>query len=326
MDRALRRRAILKARRSPPLPSRIQAEAEARTRIARKVRNQLRRMRPVTLVAPRWSAASSFMEELEADLGPSHICRVVNARGLASRAEMESWNFILHAINTLSADGADTRPVPVVVDRRGFLIAAEQGLKAASQETLPAALMIQSAEQLRLEVLEDLGTVWMGQEGRHTALLVAASVATPALGMTGGPWIELEDYTEAEAARYFVTRAGKIPSNALAEAVAFSGGIPSLVEEMAGKLATDGWPSHIEGWWKMLGPLAEDLRAAVQVALASPDLAERFFTLRDGRARAEEPRDQTLLLSGLIRRARTVGAARVQIRAACLAMLAEPVE
>ena len=124
----------------------------------------------------------------------------------------------------------------------------------------------------------------------------------------------------------FWSQAGPTPAVVLDQAVRFSGGIPALVETMGEWLARDGWPANAEGWWRALGSLGEDLKAAVQVALASPDLAERFFILSDGRPRAEEPRDMTLLLSGLIRRVRTVGAPRVQIRAQALAALAEPIE
>lgn len=325
MEKSTRRYTTKQHHRAQPVDVQLlREESFHRGRVARKVRSYLRQLRPVALVAPRWSAPATFLEEIAAQLSPALRCRTASARSVLGRSEAEAWNFVLHALNTMVFSGNHLRPLPMVMDRRGFCSAVEWVLQEASQEDEPTALLLQNAENLPLAVLEDLGRVWMAQETQnHCTLLVAASVATPALTLTEGPWIELEDYTAQETLNRLYAIAGTLPADVMLEAVQFSGGVPAIVDTMATSLAAGIWPTRAQGWWATLGILEDDLRAAVQVALASPDLAERFFVLRDGRIRAEEPRDRTLLLSGLIRRVRSPGVARVQMRAPAFASLAE---
>ena len=325
VNRVQRRRMILQSRGAPiefgQLPQ------EARSRVARKVRCYLMQLRAVALVAPRWSDPSTFLEEIAADLFPAIRCQIVSARSMVGRTEREAWNFLLHALNHLSFEGADTRPVPMVIDERGFETAVEQALYLASQEDIPTALVIQNAEHLPVQTLEMLGRKWVSQQTfNRCTLLVSASVATPALSLTEGPWIELEDFTEQESIRRLQQRSGTAPQELIRSAARFSGGIPSLVDVIADSLRQNRWPTSRGGWIEVLGEFTDELKAAVQVALASTDLADRLHRLEDGRQWAMEPGDRTLLLSGLLRRMRAGGAPRVQIRAPALAQMAGVLE
>jgi hypothetical protein len=261
VNRVQRRRMILQSRGAPiefgQLPQ------EARSRVARKVRCYLMQLRAVALVAPRWSDPSTFLQEIADDLFPAIRCQIISARSMVGRTEREAWNFLLHALNHLSFEGADTRPVPMVIDERGFETAVEQALYLASQEDIPTALVIQNAEHLPVQTLEMLGRKWVSQQTfNRCTLLVSASVATPALSLTEGPWIELEDFTEQESIRRLQQRSGTAPQELIRSAARFSGGIPSLVDVIADSLRQNRWPTSRGGWIEVLGEFTEELKAA----------------------------------------------------------------
>lgn len=289
----------------------------SRERLARKVRNMMRQCRPITLITPRWSGVEGFLDTVLPSLSGLEI-ETISTPNLVGKAPVEAWNFLLQALCSLTSEAA-----PIVLEQRAFQAETRRILAH-----IPAyrGLALLGAERLPMPALLDLSQLW--GTSSTSPLLISSSLQTPALEPLMGEaeasgWVVLDDYSEAETATLIQRRAGLLPPDLLSYAVRFTGGVPALVEAVAAGLAVH-WPKTQSGWWASLGPLGEDLKAAIEVSLASPDLAERLFMLRDGRQRAMEARDQSLLLSGLLRQARAAGPARVQLRAQALAFLAAP--
>ncbi len=307
-----------------------QSEAAIRARTARRVRTSLRRLETVSLLTPRWTAPQAFLEDLALDLAvgePGLGCRTVSFRPLVGRPPVEAWNFLLRVLADLGAEGWQSRPLPLVVDRRGFYNAAERLLDVAHEEApYRVALLGHSCEQLPVEVLEDLALVWAryaerARESRRCTVLLATSVDSPALDVGGAVRVDLCDLGEAEAALSLVAHVGEIPPLLLERAARFSGGVPALVEALGQGVGSSAFPSLPEELLRAMGSVGEDLRASVQAALTNPDAADRLYQLMPGEPLEEEPAiDRELLMAGLLRRTRGVGEARVELRTAAIAI------
>ncbi len=299
-------------------------EAAIRGRTARRVRTNLRRLEPVAMLTPRWTAPQGFLEDLALDLAvgePSVGCRTVSFRPLLGRAPAEAWNFLLRVIADLAGAGWQTRPLPLVVDRRGFYNAAEMLLDEAHEEApYPVALLGHSCEHLPVEVLEDLALVWAryaerARESRRCTVLLAGSVDSPALDVGGAVRVELCDFAEAEAAASLVMHVGAVPGRLLERAARFSGGVPAFVEALGKGAGSGAFPVLPEEMLRTMGSVGDDLRASLQTALTNPDAAERLYQLMPGEPLVEEPSvDRELLMAGLLRRSRGVGEPRVELR------------
>ncbi len=346
MDRSERRRIVLAGRRATSVAPEQAAMALApRSRLARRIRGHIRRLEPVAMLTPRWSAPQEFLEDLALDLAvgePEIGCRTVSFRPLLGRPAAEARNFLLRVFSELTGGEWGARAVPMVCDRWGFHHAAEQLLDAAQERArCPMALLAHGAEHLTVEILEDLTHVWTAYaertrgESRCTVLL-AGSVDTPALSVDGAARIDLTDFGEAEAAASLVLQlAERDPgigeralgeraepdAGAVARAVRFSGGVPAIVQALARGEASGGrFPASPTQYLRAMGPLAEDLRGAVEIALLSPASAERLHDLRDGRPRRQEVEvDRGLLMSGLLRPVRQIGGPHVALRSPALA-------
>jgi hypothetical protein len=333
MHRCDRRRALLTGRREASFdPEQLRMESAPRARLARRIRGHLRRLEPVAMLTPRWSAPQSFLEDVALELAvgePEIGCRTVSFRPLMGRSTPEAWNFLLRVLGDL-VGGEAPRIAPMVCDRRGFHNAVEMLFGRVQEESdYPVALLAHGAEHLPVEVLEDLCRVWARYvedvaNDRRCTLLLAGSVETPALEVGPGSRIDLADFGELEAAESLVTRLGASDPMRVAWAARFSGGVPAIVQALAnGVSGTDELPLSPAEMLRVVGPLGDELRGAVQSALTLPDTAERLHFLLDGQPRREEPTvDATLLLSGVIRRVRRAGGAHVALRSPAIASVA----
>ncbi len=305
-------------------PETAHAESAIRARTGRRVRANLRRLEPVAMLTPRWTAPQGFLEDIALDLAvgePAVGCRTVSFRPLMGRANAEAWNFILRVLADLASPGWQQRPLPMVVDRRGFYHASEQLLDEAHLDApYPVALLGHSCEHLPVEVLEDLALVWAryaerARGERRCTVLLAGSVDSPALDVGGAVKVELSDLGEGEAAASLVMQVGAIPPRILQKAARFSGGVPALVEALGQGAGPGVFPSMPEDMLRAMGPVGDDLRAAVQSVMTSPEAAERLYELLPGEPLVEEPMvDRELMMAGLLRRARTPGEVRVELR------------
>lgn len=332
LHRTARRLALWQAKQGTVVDAdQVWQESAIRARAARRVRTNLRRLEPVAMLTPRWSAPQNFLEDIALDLAvgePSVGCRTVSFRPLLGRSNPEAWNFILRVLAELGSINWQQRPLPMVVDRRGFYYASERLLDEAHEESpYPVALLAHSCEHLPVDVLEDIALVWAryserARADRRCTVLLAGSVDTPALDVGGAARMELTDFHECEAAAALVMHVGAIPPRLLEKAAQFSGGVPDIVRALGEGVADGVFPSQPEDMLRMMGPVTEDLRQAVQGAMATPDTADRLMHLMLGEPLIEEPMvDRGLLMAGLLRRTRGVGEPRVELRSAAFAAL-----
>jgi hypothetical protein len=331
MHRFERRRPLLRGRREASFArEQLRVEGAPRARLARRIRGHLRRLEPVALLAPRWSAPQAFLEDLALDLAlgePAVGCRTVSFRPLMSRSIPEAWNFLLRVLGELAGEDWSTRIVPMVCDRRGFFNASAMLLEQAQDEIdYPIALLAHGAEHLPVEVLEDLGQVWARyvddvRDGRRCTLLLAGAVETPALGLGAAPRIDLADFGEVEATETLGLELGDLDPADVTRAARFSGGVPALVQALAsGVRAADQPPSSPAALLRALGSVGDELRGALQGVLTMPDAAERLHTLLDGDLHPEDPAlDAELILAGVVRRVKRPGAPQVTLRSPAFA-------
>lgn len=298
-------------------------EAALRGRTARKVRTHLRRMEPLVLLTPRWSRPQGFLEDIALDLAvgePAVGCRTVSFRPLKGRSTAEAWNFMLGVFQQMLWKQPG---LPMMVaGRRGFHTAAMDLLKRTQDECPDrVALLAHGAENLPIDALEDLSEIWarfadMTPTDRRATILVAGSIdASVHLAEAGR--LQLQDYGEAEAAAAIIGRSGPAPRANLESAARFSGGIPAVVEALGrGSRDHGGVPRSRAGLVRALGPLAEEIRFAIDIANADSMLSDRLEQLLSGEPLLEVPEvDKPLMMAGLLRRVRMPGEDRVLLRA-----------
>jgi hypothetical protein len=348
--------AVLRGRRDAPFDAtQRRFELATRGRTARRIRGHLRRLEPVSVITPRWSSPQSFLEDLALDLAvgePTVACRTVSLRPLQGRSVPEAWNFLLRVMGDLCGPEFCTRPVPQVCDRRGFFYATDALLDLAQEESPTAvALLVHGTEHLPYEALADLADAWaryseQARDSRRCTILMAGALETPAFHLNVLPPIELCDYGEAEAAAALVGRLGVLDVPSLQRAVLLSGGVPAILQAIARAAettaapaaerpigfrvarlpasATRRVPTDPAAVLKMIGPLADEMRASVATSLINPDIAGRFYTLAEQGPQVEdEGRDSPLLLAGLARRIwGRAGGPHVELRSPTLPLLA----
>lgn len=327
MNRLERRLRILRDKRDGAFdPEQHYLETALRGRTARRVRTNLRRMEPVILLTPRWSKAQSFLEDLAMDLAvgsPPLGCRTVSFRPLRSKSETDAWVYCLAVLAQLSVDRWTEARAPLVVSRLGFRTAAvELLLRAQERPGARIALLGHGAEHLPFETLLDLSTAWqeftqlMPQE-RRTTLLLAATVDSPHIQLGDARRVLLDDLGEAEAAANLVSRIGLASRMRLESAARFTGGVPDIVDRLGvGAKQMGQLPSSASGMVRALGPLADEIRSAVDIAACDPMVAERLEQFLEGEALDESPSvDRALVMAGLLRRTHLNGEEKMVLRA-----------
>lgn len=312
-------------------PLLLHLDAELRGRTARKLRVELRRGTTVLLSTPRWSNPAEFLEDLALDLAvgePGIGCRTVSFRPARGRGVAESWQVVLRVFAQIGQPRWVQGPPAFVVDARGFrhrlaqiLADTEDGLRC------PFALLGHDIDCLPVEVLEDIGQVWaahVAERGvERRSLLLLAGATDVGATVPGATRLELLDYGREEAVEALLEQGGSFPGRALRSLAGFTGGVPVLVETLAERIASGRVPAlHPQALLGALGPVADELRGAVDIALAHGELAERLGELLPGDPVPEQPElDRPLLAAGLARRSRAGGGATVELRAPAIAAL-----
>ena len=307
-------------------------EDALRGRAGRGVRTHVRRMEPVVVRTPRWSAPACFLEDLALDLAvgePGIGCRTVNLQPLKGRKASESWQFTLHVFAQLGRREWRHRPPRMVADRGGFRFALMELIEEAHQSAPhPVALLAHGAEHAPVEIIEDLAQVWemycQGHPtGRRCTMLLAGTAGDSWWPMGTAPRIDLVDYGSAEAAAVIVGQAGDVPFTSLRKAAHFTGGVPGIVSAVSDRLRCDAvLPSEEDALFDSLGPLADEIRGAVDIVHMDSALADRLYDLVSCESMPSEPTvDDTLTLAGLVRPARAHGEDHVELRAPAIATL-----
>lgn len=324
IERLIHRHAVLPA--APPAPV---APIEARGRTARKVRNSIRRGSSVILRVPRWGAVSDFLEAVALELAvgePAFLCRTVGFPSLRGRSLPEVWQVVLHLFSQLGEPRWVQGAPLAITDAHGFryaLGALLDGVAARSGQ--PCALLVYGLEHLPVQVVSDLCEVWnRWRKPEHAATLLLATAAGSApLTLEGAELVELADYGEDEALAALSSHATVFPSRALRAAARFTGGIPCLVDALCSRLVAQELPSvSPTALLDSLGPLADELRGAVDIASTDDALSDRLQSLLGGDALPWDPEvDGPLSEAGLVRSARGSSAPMAVLRAPALAAL-----
>lgn len=323
MHRLDRRIRILRGKRNGAFdPNQYYLEKAARARVARKVRFHLRRMDPVVLITPRWSEARGFLDDVSVDLAlgkPQIEARTLSMAPIVGRSVHESRTWLVRAITEFVGFGVDG-PVSQAVDRRGFRYVV--GDLLAKARTGPRrALLIHHLEHLHVEALGDFVQVfeeYMGADDRRLNVLFAGSVDVPAFEMPGAVRVHLGDFSDTEAVEHLAEHTGAVDRKLLARAVDLVGGVPALLERLGDVAEKRGGrlPETREELFRALGPLADELRGALEIVLGDVKLAARFEHIAQGGAVAYDPdRDVALVRAGVVEHRPSGSIARVAVRA-----------
>ena len=307
-------------------------EEALRGRAARGIRTHVRRMEPVLVRTPRWSAPACFLEDLALDLAvgePGIGCRTVNLQPLKGRKASESWQFTLHVFAQLGRREWRHRPPRMVADRGGFRFALNELIEEAHRSAPhPVALLAHGAEHAPVEIIEDLASVWEEYcsrypSSRRCTMLLAGTAGDTWWPLEEAPRVDLVDYGAAEAAACIVGQAGDIPFASLRKAAHFSGGVPGIVSAVGDRVRENATlPTEDDALFESLGTLADEIRGAVDIVHMDSALADRLYDLVPGEPVAVAPEvDDPLTLAGLVRRVRAHGDEQVQLRAPAIATL-----
>ena len=307
-------------------------EDALRGRAGRNVRAHVRRMEPVIVRTPRWSAPACFLEDLALDLAvgePGIGCRTVNLQPLKGRKASESWQFTLHVFAQLGRREWRHRPPRMVADRGGFRFALMELIREAHQSAPhPVALLAHGAEYAPVEIIEDLAEIWgtycqQYPVDRRCTLLLAGTSGDSWWPMAHAPRIDLVDYGSAEAAAVIVGQAGDVPFASLRKAAHFSGGVPGIVSAVGERVRQNAnLPHEDDALFESLGGLADEIRGAVDIVHMDSALADRLYDLVSCESMAGAPEvDDALILAGLVRPVRSHGQDHVELRAPAIATL-----
>jgi hypothetical protein len=286
-------------------------------------------MEPVVLVAPPWAAVPRFLEELSLDLAvgePAVGCRVVSFRSAYGRPRAEVWQLTLQLFGQLGQRGWHRAMPTTVADRRGFRFALEAILERAHSESPHrVALLARDIEALPVDLLEDVAATWSAYRERHAVdrrcgVLLSTSESVGWLKLGTSPGVQLVDFAESEASESIIARTGPMPLRDVEAVTRITGGIPTLVDKAADAARRMGrLPTEPHELLECMGPVAHELRSAVDQAVSLDPLADRLMSLRAGEPEIEAPEvDTPLIRAGLVRRVRAPGGNKVELRAPIL--------
>jgi len=306
-------------------------ETALRSRSARQVRNCLRRMDPVFVTTPRWSQPQAFLEDVALDLAvgePAIGCRTVGFRALKSSGAGDAWPFMLQLLSQLGRGGTGQDVVTTAADRQGFragvAVALEEAHRASRHRL---AVLMHGIEHMPVEVLSDLSEEWALYRERHPegvriVLLLSGPERPRWLQVQGLHEIELEDYSEAETIAAIVSRCGPLPPRKVQSIARFTGGVPAVVEIVAALVGQRGLKLDADLILHGMGPIADEMRGALDIVSAREELADRLQMLAAGPALIEWlETDAPLLSAGLLKRVRCHGLPQVTLRTPALAAL-----
>ncbi len=286
-------------------------EQAPRTRAARSLRARIRRGEPIVLVAPRWSEPAAFLADLAADLAvgtPAVHARTLFLGPLAGRTNPQAWTWILMAAREAMGLPPDPRATSAA-SSRGFQGLFRAALDAGEAQPDRRALLLHGIENIDVEVLTDLVEVVadhhaarVGLTRRVTTLFCGGPDMAP-LELSGHAPTRLVDAGHAEAMEVLSESTEALSSPAVEAAARQLGGVPGFLAAFA-KLGPDALTaiaSEPRAFWKLGGPLADDVRTVVQIANADPTLGARLDQIaRHGPLRIEPETDRALMRSGLV--------------------------
>jgi hypothetical protein len=311
MHRLDRRQVILKGKRETAFdPNQYWFERADRTRLARRLRVALRRARPVILITPRWSAAPQFLDDLAVDLSmgdPAVRARPLHVLPLMGLTTHQAWAWLAGAVAEFCQIPLAEGPAWQAVSRRGFrTVLAELFDKAEGGRH--RCLMLHGLEHVNVEALQDLLEVFAAHVEKTGAtrrfnLLFAGSVDAPSLELPGAVRVELGDFSDPEAIEVLVENLGPMERHRLTSVIAMVGGVPAILEALGERTPADLTRilTDRDEMWRALGPMAEEVRHAIDIVSADEALADRLEKLaRRGHLASAPEEDDRLQRAGLV--------------------------
>lgn len=328
MNRLTRRLTLLRAKRLGCFDrDQYWVESADRARVARKVRSRLRRMQPVVLLTPRWSSPRRFLDDVATDLligSPEVTCRTLDCTQLKGLTIHQAWAWFASALAELAGLRLDG-PAWQAVSRLGFQHVITQALRALQEGHHRRCLMLFALEQVPLEALEDLVAAFeswrdeVDEDDLRFTLLLAGSVTGEDLQVGGaGRPLVLPDYAHREAVEALVEDLGPLEAHRLSAVIDVVGGVPLLIEQLAtqGEGVVGEIVARPESVWRLLGPVATQVRGAYEILASDEQMMDRLDTLtNDGPQPELVEVDPVLVLAGFATRTRDRHLTRVQIRA-----------
>jgi len=310
-----RRLIILRAKRNGCFDhNQYYLERAVRARVARRVRIHLRHMEPVILIAPRWSSAMRFLDDVGADLligMPTVTTRTLNLTPLKGLSVPQAWAWMVQALGEfleIKLDG----PAWQAVSRHGFRFVMSQLFNRAQGHDERRCLMIHGLEHIHIEALKDLMQVFeefMIRAGnqRRTNILMAGAVDAAHLEFAGASRIVLPDFHMDEALEALVEYLGPEEPHRLQSIIELVGGVPAILERLGeedprrlSEIVADP-----QTFWRIIGGLAIEIRGAYEIVAADQTLSKRLDTLcSEGPLPEDATVDHQLFRAGLVTRHR----------------------
>ncbi|MEZ4321181.1 MAG: hypothetical protein R3F61_27145 [Myxococcota bacterium] len=312
MNRLTRRIAILRGKREGAFdPNQYYFENARRTRLARAVRVHLRFGRPVVLVAPRWSQAEVFLEDLSVDLSlgdPSILARTLSLAPLKGLTAHQGWGWLAAAVAEFCQIHLEEGPAWQAVSRRGFRAVMAE-LMARAEGGRPRCLLVHHVEHLPVDALTDLVDVFREHvarfpHGRCFNLLLAGSVDARHFDLAGAVRMVLPDFSTIEAVEILVEHLGPLDAHRLRHVVDVVGGVPALLDALgeSGENDLSGVLADRENLWRALGIVADEVRHALDIVNSDERLSTRLERLARLGPLPEDPEfDFPLRQAGLVR-------------------------
>lgn len=329
MHRLDRHRIVLEGKRFSAFDSnQYYFEKSDRTRLLRRARVLLRGGTPLIVITPRWSRAQSFLDDLATDLAlgePSIKARSLGLHSLKGLTVHQAWAWLASAVAefcqvTIMDSEGGGRPVWQAVSRHGFREVLTDLLNRA-EGGRRRCLMFHGLEHAPVEAVQDLLEVFaehvtrMGPE-RDVNFLFAGAIDAPYLTDDTQRMV-LEDFSVDEAVEALVELHGPLPEDRLQNVVKIVGGVPALLEALGHndpeKLVEILMDRDV--LWNALGPVGEEVRAALDIVSGDAALSTRLERLARLGEQVAAPEDPVLLRAGLIRQRHTRHTTMSQVRA-----------
>lgn len=326
MNRLQRRIEVLRRKRRGAFdPRQYWFDHAERTRVSRRVRVTLRSGRPVVVITPRWSRAQQFLDDIATDLQlgePAIAARTLNLAPLRGLTAHQAWAWIAGAVAEFCQTPLQDGPAWQAVSRRGFRTVMKD-LFSRAEGGRRRCLMLHGLESIHVEALRDLIAVFLEHieaygSDRCFNLLFAGSHDAPMDELGSALRVELSDYASPEAVEVLVEHLGPLEPHRLESVVAVVGGVPALLDALGAadeRVLTEVIADRNQ-LWRALGPVADELRAALDIVNADPRLSHRLERLARMGPLPEEPdRDAQLQRAGLVRRVPKHAGALTEVRA-----------
>ncbi|MBN2800914.1 MAG: hypothetical protein JXX28_17385 [Deltaproteobacteria bacterium] len=309
MNRFERRKYFLQGKREGAFSSeQYYLERAVRGTVSRKLRTLLRSGVPVVLYTPRWSESQRFLADLIPDLEigePQIQARTFSLQPLHGRNAHDTRRWLMQGLMEFFGQHLEG-PAVQAVGPAGFRTMVREVLEAANHGQARALLM-HGVEHMNVEVRQDLAEVFRAFAkatglGRRVNFVFAGALEAGSFELDMARHLTLVDYAEEEATSALAELGVERPEEELAQAVRLVGGVPTLLDVVGRHAMETGvLVQRMDELWRVLGPVSDELRAAVSILHADDRLAERLEVVAArGQVRPDPELDLPLRRAGVL--------------------------